>query len=200
MKNIACTKRCSAILFLLLLAALYTTAGAHEFERGGRFELYGTYQHMNGDTITPYAFGSAVKFDNSSLYGLGFGFNFTDNFNLNTDFLFGTSDAEINTFWGPATVDTELTLWNVNLDYNILKERLSPFISGGIGLFNTHADVWFDSIDDTDFSYNIGAGIRWDATDNLFIKAKYRWTYIEFDHSDDTPRFEGLSISIGWMF
>jgi len=193
-------KRFLLVIFFALLSGLVTSAGAQEFNRGGRFEFFGTYQSMKGDTVTPYAFGSGAEFDNSAVYGFGLGFNLNDNFNLNTDFLFGSSEAEINTFWGPATVDTTLALWNVNLDYIILKERLSPFISGGIGFFNTYADVWFDTIDETDFSYNYGAGIRWEATDNLFVKAMYRWTFIDFDDSDDTTRFEGLSISVGFMF
>lgn len=193
-------KRFVLVIFFALLSGLVSSAGAQEFSRGGRFEFFGTYQSMKGDTVTPYEFGSSAKFDNSAVYGFGLGFNLNDNFNLNTDFLFGTSDADISTFFGPATVDTDLALWNVNLDYIILKERLSPFISGGIGVFNTHADVYFDSIDETDFSYNYGVGIRWEATDNLFIKAKYRWTFIDFDDSDDNMRFEGLSISVGFMF
>ena len=188
------------ILFLVFLVVQAASAGANEFRRAGRVEFFGVAQMMNGDTSTFFDGGISLKFDDTSLYGFGAGFNFTDNFNLNTDFLFGSTDVDISDGIDTIRVDGDLVLWNVNLDYSILKERLTPVVSAGIGFFNSGTTNTFPNVDETDFSYNAGIGVRWDALDNLFFKAMYRWTWTELEDADDSMLFDGLSVFVGLMF
>jgi opacity protein-like surface antigen len=199
MKNEDFRKKFSAVIFLVLLAALVTSAGAQEFSRSGRLELFGIFQNMNGDTAEFSDFGVRTKFDDCTLYGFGFGINLNDNFNLNTDFLFGTTDVDSTNIGGSLIVsfDADLLFWDFNLDYNILKERLTPVLSAGIGV-STFSYSSYE--EEADFSYNVGAGVRWDAADNLFIKAMYRWIWTELEFADDNLLFDGLSVSFGLMF
>jgi len=89
-------------------------------------------------------------------------------------------------------------LWNVNLDYNILKSRLTPLVTGGIGLMNFHNHA--EHRDETHFSYHAGVGGRWDITDRIALRVIYRSTWTEIEDADDPFRFDGVAAHLIFMF
>ena len=159
---------------------------------------------MNGDTTSTSDFGFRTEIDDDIFYGFGAGVNLTDYFNLNTELLFGSVDVEGTIIDGLATfsVDTDSFLWNLNLDYNILNRRLTPVVSAGVGIFDidTFSFEQDEEETETDFTYNLAAGVRWDAASGLFVKVLYRWTWIDLDGADDDMQFEGLSVFVGAQF
>jgi len=185
------TGKFSTIIILSLLAFVMTSSVcsaqyAQGGSRSGRTEIYGILQTLGGFTEKDDD-GDKYGIDDGYVYGVGIGYNINDHINLNTDFAFGSQDV----FDEDETVgDLDAFLWNVNVDYNILAEPLTPLVSGGIG-FATYSG---DGATGTDFTYNLGAGGRWDISDNVFIKATYRMTWFEdFDQ-------DGIFVGIGYMF
>ncbi len=152
---------------------------------------------MSGDTAS----GDTIdmKISDSSVYGVGLGINLTDNFNLNTDFLFGITDIDATDTYEEISVsgDSNLSLWNINLDYYVFKDRLTPMVTAGFGFVNFSSNFMGFNFDETDFSYNFGVGARWDATDNLFVKALYKWTFTKLKDTDSGITFDGLMICAG---
>ena len=139
-----------------------SVCSAQEWSRSGKKEIFGVLDLMDAE-------GEDLDF-----YGVGLGYNIDDHFNLNTDIVFGSVG------------DWDLYWWHVNLDYNILEDRLTPVVSGGLGfVFN----AWGG-----EFAYNVGAGGRYDITDNIFVKAMYKFTWISDVDVD------GVYIGIGYMF
>lgn len=195
------TTKFSTIIILSLLAVVMTSAvcSAQEYSRKGQTELYGILQTMGGGKATTS--GKNVGFDDTTVYGFGFGINITDHWNLNMDLLFGSTDLEPGGPLSTATSgDTSLWLWNINVDYNILSQRLTPLVTAGIGLFGMSGD--FDngaSFSESNFSYNLGVGGRWDISDNLFLKAIYRITWHDLEGMDG-PDFDGIMVSIGFKW
>jgi len=194
MKNRVCAKRFLAVILLALLASLVASAaGADEWSRKGKRDFYGVMQMMSSDTTTISGSSVSMEVDKTTTYGFGFGANLDDHFNLNTDFLFGSTDVKGS---NGVTLSPTQILWDINLDYNILKNRLTPLVSAGIGFMNFSGDDYAE----TDFSYNLGVGARWDATNNLFVKAMYRWTWTKLQDTDSGVMFDGPMICVGLMF
>ena len=203
MKKKTNTKRLSTIIILNLLVLFLATniCQAEEWSREGKVELFGSIQLMGGDEASDS--GVTVEIEDPTVYGFGIGYNLSDHLNLNTDLLFGSADicAGMDVYGQTVQVegDTNLFLWNVNLDYNILKGRFTPVATGGIGFVNFNGDFGGFEFSETNFSYNLGAGLRWDATDSLFLKAMYKWTWTEMQDIGDLL-FTGATLSVGIAF
>lgn len=189
------SQKFSTIIILVLLTFVMTSTicEAKQRSRSGRSEIFGIVQFTGSDETS----GPDVTFDFEStvLYGLGLGYNVNENFNLNTDFLFGSADVKA-TDGSTVKMDVDLSAWNVNLDYNIWKEPFTPMVTGGVGFIN-----FSDSdIDETDFSCNVGAGMRWEISNNLILKATYRWTWTALKDAEDILQLDGARVGIGYMF
>jgi len=205
--NVQTTKLSTITILCLLVFTL--TAGvcsAQEWSRKGKTELFGMIQILGGDEVD-YTIEDelpvTLDLDGGNVYGIGLGYNMTDHWNLNTDLLFGSADADVKisgTKVGTEKVDN--ILWDLNLDYNIWKERFTPLVTGGIGFmdFNVDTTTSVEEVNETDFSYNLGAGVRWDVKDNLLLKLIYRSTWTELRDADGRQRFESFSLSAAYMY
>jgi hypothetical protein len=170
------------------LMAATASAGsfAEDFSRKGKFEAYGFAQAMKI---------SNLFFSDADVYGggIGLGYNISDHFTVNGDFSISAVKTHYALFSFSVTEHTTLYLGNVSLDYNILRSRVTPVISAGagLGLFATE-----DS--SGTFDPNIGAGVRWDASDHLFLKAMVRgWAW---DVTDRTEGAVSVSLAVGYKF
>ena len=184
------TTKSSIITILCLVAFIMMSSvcSAQEWSRSGKKEIYGVFQTMSGYSEDATIFGTPVEagIDDATAYGFGLGYNIDDHWNVNTDFLFSSLDAYIKIGPSKSTDSGDMFLWDVNLDYNVFEDRLTPFVSGGIGLALIEST--------SEFAFNLGAGARWDITDNIFLKAMYRMTWIDEWDSD------GVMVGVGYMF
>ena len=117
---------------------------------------------------------------------------------VNTDFLFGSSDLNA----AGVTGDTNIIAWDVNLDYNFMEGNFTPLVTGGIGFMNFDGDFGSGSasFSETDFSYNLGAGVRWEFNDNMFLKAVYRFNWVKLEDTDSALLMDGLHVAFGITF
>jgi opacity protein-like surface antigen len=196
--------------------------------RVGKAEFYGIGQYLHSEDINFNGpFGDVkVRMDDTGLGGFGFAFHFNDFFSVRTDFMFGgaTFNAEVPLRTGgtaPIRQDALLQTGRLNLDYNIINRRLTPFITAGLGYqytetelenappvntcwwdpwygwicYSGHAHAW-----QTDFTWNAAAGVRWNVTDNFFVKAMGGATWLEYSGTKGvTTQIEGI-FCIGWTF
>jgi opacity protein-like surface antigen len=109
-----------------------------------------------------------------------------------------------------------------NLTYNIINRRITPIITAGIGYQYLDSEIesappqtycWWDPFygyyhcytdqphaTTTDFTWNVGAGFRWNITDNFFIKAVGGANWVEYGNASGiTTQYQGI-FSIGWDF
>lgn len=192
------------VLSLLIFTMTSVLCSAQEWSRTEKSEIYGIFQTMDGDNstisdeISDITVKVKVDIHDTEVYGIGLGYNFTEKWNLNTDFLFGTIDTK-GTLEGTTSeinLSPSLYVWNLNLDYNFWKRRFSPLVTGGIGCLYFSGDEY----NETDFSYNLGAGLRWDALDFLFIKAVYRMTWTKMEDHEHRILLDGISLGVGYMY
>ena len=200
MKDKAKKIRFLTIICLSLVVFITTSivCNAQEWSRKGKGEIFVLGQQMVGDTTT--GLGMEMEVDDTTVGGFGIGSNFHDHLNLNMDMFFGSTDLIVKGYGATVKADTDLIGMDVNLDYNILKSRFTPMITAGIGFIHFSGDVGGYDFDETDFSYNLGAGFRWDVTDHFLIKGIYRATWTELEDTDDSIMLDGISLSIGYLF
>jgi opacity protein-like surface antigen len=212
-----------------LLPALAQIPMATEpFSRLGRTEVYGIGQYLHSSDITFNGpFGDVkTKMDDTGLGGFGVAWHFSDFFSVRADFMFGgaTFSGNVPLETGGTTFikqDAFLQTGRFNVDYNMINRRITPVLTAGIGYqyletelnhlppvnacwwdpwwgwicTTTHPIAW-----ETDFTWNAGAGFRWNILDNLFIKAMANATWLEYQNSRGiTTQIEGI-FSIGWSF
>jgi opacity protein-like surface antigen len=198
------------------------------FSRGGRTELYGIGQYLSSSDINfngPYG-TVKTKMNDTGLGGFGVAYHFNDFISVHGDFMFGgaTFTGDVPTVSGNTVGFNQnafLQTGRFNVDYNIINRRLTPFLTAGLGYQYTettlnHAppvnNCWWDpwwgwvcysdqpTAYQTDFSWNAGAGFRWNVLDSLIVKAMAGATWLEYGGSSGiTTQFEAV-FSIGWSF
>lgn len=168
-----------------------------------------------------YEGGSEISIDSTAGWGLSFAWNWTDNWNVSYRFL-STSpkytalvvpqEAEIV----PQEIEHKMSKQShqLNLTYNFSRKAFTPFLSAGIGYGKIDSNVpsappqtgcWWDpwwgyicvadwkTYSTSGFTYNIGAGLRWDISNFLYSKASYVREFMNVDNGSidfDTAIFE----------
>ena len=170
-------------------AAASAASFSEDFSRAGRWEVYGM--------------GQAIKIfevlgSDSDVFGggLGVGYNISEHFNVNADFSISSENINQPSFLGTeAEGSRTLYMGNLALDYNILKTPVTPVLSigGGVGVPSEGSGTLYDG--------TIGAGVRWDATERLFVKALLRggvWKTTE--EGSESWGSIGATVVLGYRF
>ena len=172
---------------------------SEEISRAGKIELFAIARYNTGDSEATPSGAAILDFDGGFGGGIGLGGNLTDHLNLNFEAIFESGDF---TFAGgnPPSSDPNMFSLMVNLDYNVLKTRLTPVITGGVGVWDLSGS-WPGSstvrLKEEHFAYNYGVGVRWDMTPKHFLKVIYRRVVTELGIFDDTHEFDTLNIYLG---
>jgi opacity protein-like surface antigen len=202
----------AAIFFLaLLFQGFPVCAGeAREWSRAGRWEGFIFGQDMSGDTAEENIAGVPAVFevDDFAVFGIGAGYHFNDHLAVKLDLFAGSTDLKVESGLLFLDEDTDLSGMDLNIDAFFFKGRFTPFVTAGIGFLSFYEDLddddcyCYDNYDDysTEFSYNVGAGIRWNFTDHIFATALYRSTWSELEDTDETFQFDGFSLTGGYLF
>ena len=139
--------------------------------------------------------------------GFGLAYHFSDYISVHSDFLFGPATFHAEGPGGPSYTLGQngfLQSGRVNLDYNIINRRLTPFITGGIGYQYMQVEYphyYYDNYySEADFTWNVGGGIRWTIVENLFIKLTAGAQWLQYQHAENiTTQFEA-AFAIGFNF
>lgn len=175
---------------LAILAALATgslqIAKAEDGIRQGKTEITASGLYLTGDADI---FGG----------GLGVGYNFSDHWNLTVEGFGGSIEGDFHAF--DTHVKTKGTAFGglASLEYNILKQRFTPFVTAGVGAFAFDIDGSNDEVSvsgtDSGFAYGGGGGFRYDVSDHFMLKVSYR---IFGTTSAGTDLLHGIVASLGY--
>ena len=117
-----------------------------------------------------------------------------------TYFFIPSTDITGSAFNKRVVEESSFDCYDLNLKANILKSRITPMFIGGIGLIKvwgiSAGSMWAE----TDFSYNVGSGFRWDATNHLLIKGMYSATRTKLKDTDEKIMPDGISVWMGYIF
>jgi opacity protein-like surface antigen len=186
------------IVGLLIFFTFSALCSAAEWSRKRKWEVFGYAQYMSSDSTG----GRGIDLDlhGNVAGGLGGGYNLLNYVNLNVDLNYGRKNFAATSFGRRLKDDVDLVGGNFNVDLYLLKTRLTPMATGGIGFINFSGDVGSNDFNEIDFSYNVGGGIRWDITNHILLKVIYRATWTKLEDTHDPVLFHGPAISIGYIF
>jgi len=215
------TKRISLILFLMIFSsvALAQSYGSREGRGEGSFLL--NYQLGQDEGFKG---GSSLDIDDSLGWGFSFGWNWTSKVNLSYTFMVNKPDYSaviVPDGDAPETIDHELSKYShrFNGTYHFLDGDITPFVTGGIGWTKLDSNIadglpdvgcWWDpwwgyicyedwdTYSETEFTYNLGVGVRWDINSSMFSRAAYSREFISVKGGD--LNFDMATLEIGWMF
>jgi opacity protein-like surface antigen len=183
------------IMTSLALTALITTLASaesslDEFSRAGQWEAYGFGQAI----VVTDVFESDATMAGG---GVGIGYNVLEHLNINGDFSINSMELDSDPLFGDSEeISRTLYLGSISLDYNILKTRVTPFVTAG-------AQFGFTSEDSgVAVNPNLGLGVRWDASERIFLKLAIRAIWWDaFDHTiTGDAAGVGVSLAVGYKF
>jgi hypothetical protein len=153
--------------------------------------------------------------------GIGLGYHLNNHFALNAEFVMGYMDYQADfrdsRLWGTMFQSTG----KFNVDYNILRGPLTPFVSAGLGYYFQDTGVpsgppgyycWWDhwwgwvctgytpTHTDTYFTLNSQAGVRWEINEFVFAKVWGGATWLNVGQGAGWPANLQASFALGLKF
>jgi opacity protein-like surface antigen len=220
-------KRLTKMLTVAAAALIMITgvAVADAQDRDDRWEFGLGLLFQGGADIEPEN-GSTVDTDDDFGFQLDAGYNFTDNVAVKFGFQWtGVGyqadgvDEDGDPFGISGSYD-QLALFG-DLTYYFGSSALAPYVSAGIGWtwIDTNIpsgppvtgcwwDPWWGYVCYTTyptettnaFSYQASLGLRYEFNYNTYLDFGYTSQWVALGTTNGTPRFDVLSLEIGWMF
>ena len=216
-------------VLLLLMAGSAWSQGAFRFgpdERAGEWNLSigATYQgseFINGEG------GSSVDLSDDWGFLFNVGYNINNHFMLSGEFIFQTPKYEFTAI--PQDPNDDIVNISARADFfsglfkgtwHILDGNFTPFIDASIGFTYIDSRVadgppqtgcwwhpwwgyicsqFWNTYDDTRFNYGGGAGLRWDVSRGVFLRASYSILFIDASNQSD-PSLDVGRFEVGWRF
>lgn len=184
------------LIVCLGLLVYSNVSSAEPYSREGKgYELFVFGQAMSGDETS--GSGIDIAFESANVWGAGGGYS-GDYFNVNMDVFFGYMGWSA-TGYDISMTNQYFTLTSVEINVDgFLMYQISPLVTIGAGIM-TFKNEEID-ITESNLSFNIGAGVRWDITPEIFIKGLYRSTWTKLEDTYTSLCFSGVSIFIGYIF
>lgn len=196
-----------------------------ESQRAGRWETTLGVFATSSESASG-ANGSSIDVDTGYGLAFGVGYNFTQKLALRFDgaFLRADYDAILNTEdEGPVDISHRLTGFNgqINGVWNLLEGNFTPYLQAGIGWTYLDSNVsdgppstgcWWDpwwgyicapfysTYSDTNFSFNVGAGLRYEFGRGMFARGGWEQTHVDGNSGGADPTFDAFRVEIGWLF
>ncbi len=199
------------VLAVLCIAELAGPAQAQQYTttrpggRAGSWDFILPLVYSDSTTINGQG-GSSVNIDSAWGFGLGFGYNFTDRFQLGGLWTWSSRSYWANNIGGPFN-GNHYTNWmntstlSVNGTFNFLTGNVTPFVTGGVGItyidtniptgYSGPSTCWWDpwygyvcnnyqpTRTENDWSYNAGLGVRFDLNRQFALSAGYYKMWVD---------------------
>lgn len=172
--------------------------------------------------------GSQLNIDDDIGAGITFGYRFNANFELqfgvdwnNIDYDGRLQSANFPGLGADVSGDMETFTPQINAVWNFRDMPVTPYVSGGIGwaFVDTNIptgqvqvgcwwDPWWGQIctpyqptkSADAFTYQIGAGVRWDFGEYATARFSYDKVWTDFDKTTSTPGFDQLKLGFAWRY
>jgi len=212
-----------AISILLGVYAM-GVAGQTRGPRAGQWEFTLQPQYVDSKSVTADN-GSRADIAGDWGFGFGFAYNFSNHLALGGELTWNEADyrARIvpaagnpgSSFDLNGTMETSTLRMNVT--WNILATSFTPLVTGGIGatyvdtnIPNGPTQCWTDpwygtycgtpTRSNTYFSYNAGAGLRWDVNRSFFLRGVYTRQWVDVGGGAGSPAFDQFHFDFGFKY
>ncbi|GAA0811123.1 hypothetical protein GCM10009111_03150 [Colwellia asteriadis] len=194
----------------MLAAGFSASSAANYTKRDGKWESSFALLSSQSTSIDGQN-GSGVEIDSDVGWGFTLGYNLNPHILLNFEFsaLTPKYDATfVDDGGSPYNVNHEMDVMQsqFNVVYHFMTERFTPFVQAGVGWSYLDSNIakgppnsicWWDpwwgyvcdsyqnTFNDTRFSYNVAAGVRYELDNSMFFRASYQQSWIDLSSSDN---------------
>lgn len=170
--------------------------------------------------------GSNVELESTTGWGLWWGYNLNNHFNLGIDTSWAQPNAKVTIasadFPGLSrTISGDFSSFTLSAQgtFNLLQGPLTPYVSAGIGWTEVTAEIarlppvggcWWDpwwgyacgysypTYANDSVSYLGGLGVRWDIGSSFFTRVSWNRQWVEI--GDETPGIDAYKLDLGFKF
>lgn len=170
--------------------------------------------------------GSSLELDNAVGWGFNLGYNLDNHWRLGFEGIYSRPGykATIVEDANPGNtrvINHRATQFSghFNVHYHFLPGEFTPFVMGGLGWthFNSNVldggsvigcwrgpwgflrcDRFLTTYSNSEFTYNLGVGLRWDFAPGMFLRASANNRWMDMGFATDRPQFLSGRIEIGW--
>jgi len=195
------------------------------------FYVLGGYWHADSTTshnvtvpttLGPTATGDlGFRFDDTATFGFGVAYNLNKHIGFSGEFSFGYPHYNVSFLGASLSGEAFMHAGKFNVDYNILRGPITPFISAGIGYLYVDSqvpsgstsiycfwDYWWGYVcsgstptyRNTFLNLNAAAGLRWDIGEALFMKASVGSAWANIHNNADWLQTVQITAMLGWKF
>ena len=198
--------------------------GSAYADRDGKWEFTGSILAVGSEDSSGRN-GASLDVDSAVGWGFGVTYNFNSRFAVGLDTFIAQPDyvAVFNSEDdGLVSFKHKLDFYNTNINatFYLSEGRLAPYVQAGIGWSYVDSNVsngrpqtgcwwdpwwgyvcanFYDTFDDTSFSYGGAVGLRLELGQGLFLKGSYNYTELNTD-ADTDPSFNSFKVELGWSF
>ncbi len=210
--------------FLALFISQIHQVQAEQTNRANRWE--GSVQLAKNESSTFNGLGgSSIEMDSDLGWGFTLGYNIDEHFLVSFDWLYFTPDYQANIVHENGnifTFDHTLDLSQTQLTgvYHFFAEDFTPYVQAGLGWSYMDSNIadgppqdvcwwhpWWGYIcnsyqntyDESEFSYHLGVGVRYEIDKAVFIKASYKHIWVDLSNVSDAD-YGYLGFEIGTTF
>jgi opacity protein-like surface antigen len=174
------------VLAMATLLSSTIPAGA-QTTRSGTHELHAYGGELFGDDLTNTRIsGQTPALDDDLTYGVRYGYNITSAWGV--ELSLGQSASSVTGLPG-ADTDLDLTTFDVDAIWQFdTNARLVPYVLAGVGYARADLDKSIRGTangrvvsiaDDSGFTLNAGAGVKYFTTDRFVIRLEARYRYLD---------------------
>ena len=129
----------------------------------------------------------------------------TDNGAVRVELEYNQNENVESTLYGVAKAEVETQSVMLNGYYDIdTGTKLTPYVGGGLGyakvkgIMTIPAASYYESMDDNNFAWQLGAGVGYAVTENVTVDAGYRYAdYGDFSKNDVTLDTSAHELYVG---
>jgi len=208
-----------------LFAAIYSADSQAKYtKRDGKWEA--SLQFLNSQSVDISGENSsALAIDSDLGWGFSLGYNLNNHLLLNFEFSSVTPDYQatlIEDDGDTYEVAHKMNLYQsqFNAVYNFMAQQFTPFVQAGAGWSYLDSNIsdgppnsvcWWDpwwgyvcdyyqnTYNDTRFSYNVAAGVRYELDNSMFFSASYQQNWVDLSNSEDMS-MGMIRIEVGSIF
>ena len=202
------------LLVASLVVGYVSDASANQTKRAGKWES--TFQFSNTQSFSVGSDqGSRIEVDNDLGWGFTLGYNINEHLLVNLEWM-ATRPSYKATFVSddpvvePVTLKYKMDMYHTQFNgvYNFTRGQFTPFVQAGFGWSYIDSNIadgppsggcWYDpwwgipicdtyqnTFDDTVFSYNVAAGVRYEIDTGLTLKASYKQLWVDLSSSNSS--------------